>query len=136
MKKLMVGLAAVLLATGVLAVVQTNIVTYVSSYKLIPSSCTNVGVTGLSTGKAYMVIAVTNVPGLTESTVRTNGDFRLLVYALSEKFYNAIQAQAITNQPTHLSITRSLMQGAGVTMEMGYGIKVDLTLGTVTIPGE
>jgi len=133
-------LAAVVCLAGLAGVavadVTTNITIYMSSYKMIPSSCTNVGVTGLSTGVAYCVFAVTNVTGLTEAIAPTNGDFRAWAYLLLDDWFETIAALPSTNQPAAFRMGRTTMQGANTQVKVSYGVEVDRYMGALTLPAE
>lgn len=129
------GIVGMLAATSE-AGYKPAITNWVNSYKLIPSSCTNVGTTGLSTGKAYMVFAVTNMPNITEATAGVTNDVRLLIWSMTERFYEALQAKVLTNRPTRVTITKKVLNATAGDVKFEHAIETELDLGTVTIPSE
>lgn len=135
MKKVLLGLLILCAWAGVAsAEAYTNTWRYYPQLAFIPSSCTNVGVTGLSTGVSYVVFPTLSITNITEAQATTNSDFRVLMYALSEKLYQAVSTS--TNAFTKCRVGRSQLSTTSSDAVRVYVFEYDINFGTPTIDGE
>jgi hypothetical protein len=131
---MVIGLALAASVAGA-GIVSTNIYTYLPAYRIKAVSNTTAAPT-LATNTAYICIPVTNLPNMTAAQAVTNGDFRRLVYALTDKLYESIQAITSTNRPTLLTITRRVLNASDADVRIKYEVEAGVDIGSLTVPSE
>lgn len=71
--KRLTGLAAATMIAVAALAVDNTITNYLPNYVQVPSSCTNAGDTGLTTGKVYMAFCLDDFTSITTNGSRVSG---------------------------------------------------------------
>jgi hypothetical protein len=127
------------LTATVASAADSTITNYFSGYVCVPSTFTNAGDTGLSPSNAYVCVPVATLPPLTEAqaAATTNGDVRVLFYAITEQLFQGFTAS--TNAPANLTIDKVLaIQQSGTNTDaiVQHNVTTRLRVGTSSIPAE
>lgn len=113
MKRSIGRVAVALLAGTIIAMAEPVVVitNFFPNYKLVASTTTNAGGTGLSTGVAYACFALEDLTALSESAAAasgTNSDIRPLMFAVVDEAWEVYDALASTNQTTTWLLDRDV----------------------------
>lgn len=128
MKSITICCCVLMAVAAALAEPITLITNYVANFKVVSSTCTNMGDTGLATNVGgYACFAFTDFSYLTETNcaVDTNGTMNALMFGLNRGFYTAIQAEDSTNRPTTVTILQRVQSSDFNVQTIIYTINVD-----------
>ena len=127
------ALCILAILTGVATAADFSTTNWFPGSVVIPSTFSDAGDTGMSTGVAYVAFAVTNLDTLTEAN-STNAFS--LVHHLLRDLYATWYATASSNRPSTTTMSETSTFTAGetntITIYTGYGQTRTLTVNEVT----
>ena len=135
------ALAAVMvaLATAAGADFTNNITFHFTDYVLIPSSCTNAGETGVSTGVAYIVMAVTNFPYLTEAQAAETGgvsNWKQLCHSIIKRIADRYGDLDTDDRPTKFTSSEQVRSSSTADLKFSHNFETDFVIDTKLVDAE
>ena len=139
MKKMTLALVLVMAASLTYAAPDLPTTNYFGGYKLVASTNSNSGTTGLSTTTAYACFPVTLLTYCTEaeaSHTNTSSDVRALIFSINKVLNDAVDALASTNKFAYFLLSDGVTKGTDTDTIMSIRTQTAIDLGTVTLPSE
>ena len=137
--KMTLALILVMAASLAYAAPDTTITTYYTGYKLVASTNSASGTTGLAISTAYACFPVSVLTYCTEAEAsHTNAatDVRALIFSINKVLNDAVDALASTNKFAYFLLSDGIAKGTDTDTIMSIRTQTAIDLGTTTLPSE